>query len=149
MNSEEWPKITRVQIRVPESGARLVRSKWSVLAGEWPKPAARQGWYCQASGLLFHACEVCISKLLKITPAAECPIVREILNRTCDFINSQRTTTDENYLDKAYLELNSSRKMCEKFLGFVCSQCQNKLCFLIINKDFNCSDKSYILRNEQ
>ena len=149
MNSEEWPKITRVQIRVPEFGARLARSKWSVLAGEWPKAAARQGWYCQASGFLFHAYEVCICKLLKITPAAECPIVREILNRTCDFINSQRTTTDENYLDKAYLELNSTRKMCEKFLGFVCSQCQNKLCFLIINKDFNCSDKSYILQNEQ
>ena len=86
---------------------------------------------------------------MKITPAAKCPIVRENLNRTCDFRNSQWTTTEENCLDKAYFELNSSGKMCEKFLGFVCSQYQNKLCFLIINKDFNCSDKSYILRNEQ
>ena len=96
MNSEEWPKIPRVEITVPESGARLVRSKWSVLADEWPKAAAPQGWYWQASGLLFHACEVCICKLLKTTTTVDCPNVREILNRTCYFINSQRTTTEEN-----------------------------------------------------
>ena len=93
MNSGEWPKIPRLQITVPASGARLVRSKRSVLADEWPKVAVPQGWYCQASGLLFHACEVCICKLLKITTAADCPIVREILNRTCYLINSQRTKT--------------------------------------------------------
>ena len=108
MNSEEWPKIPRVQITIPESGARLARSKWSVYADEWPKTAAPQRWYCQASDLLFHACEVCICKLLKITTAADCPIVREVLNRTCYFINSQRTTAEENCLDKAYSELNSS-----------------------------------------
>ena len=43
LNSEEWPKILQVQIIVPESGARLVRSKRSVLADEWPKAAAPQG----------------------------------------------------------------------------------------------------------
>ena len=81
--------------------------------------------------------------------AADCPIVREILNRTCYLINSQRTKTEVNCFDKAYSELNSSGKMCENFLGFVCSQCQDKLCFLVINKYFNCLDKSYMLRNEQ
>ena len=43
---------------------------------EWPKAAAIQGWYCQALSLLFHACEVCLCKLIKITTAtaADCPI---------------------------------------------------------------------------
>ena len=101
LNSEEWPKIVQVQITVPASGARPVRSKRSVLADEWPKVAAPQGWYFQASGLLFNACEVCICKLLKITTAADCPIVREVLSRTCYFINLQRTKTEENCIDKA------------------------------------------------
>ena len=120
LNSEKWPKIPWVQITVQESGARLVRSKWSDLANGWPKAAGPQGWYCQASGLLFHACEVCICKLLNITTAADSSIVREILNRTCYFINLQQTTTEKNCLDKAYSELNSGGKMwkCFKFCLF-------------------------------
>ena len=101
-----------------------------------------QGWYSQAPGLLFHACKPCILKLLEISAVANHSDVREILSRTCYFVNSQWLTSEKNCFEKIYFRLIS--KAGGRDLE-VCSQCQINLCLSVIYKEFNCLNKSYVL----
>ena len=149
LNSEDWPKIPLKDPSFPKSKEKLVRTRWSVLEDEWPKAASSQGWYSQAPGFLFHACRACICKLLEITAATNCSSVREVLNRTCYFVNSQWITLEENCLDKIRFELNGrAGRKYENILSYVCYQCQSKLCLMIIHKEFNYLDKSCIIKKK-
>ena len=123
-----------------------VKTIWLVVFGnEWPKTKSSSGWYTQAPGLLFHAYRECIYKLLEITAAVNDCSVREVLSKTFYFVNSQWNTLEENCLDKIHFELNRADKKYENILGYVCYQCQTKLCLKIIHREFNYLDQSYIL----
>lgn len=114
---------------------------------EWLKALSAQGWWYDdnAPGLLFHACRSCICRVLQTNLAAKCSNVREILNSTCGFINSQHLlSNEENCLDKVHFELNSRMK-CENTLDMVCTPCKSKLCVLVIDKELNSLNKSYII----
>ena len=131
MNVEDWPKNP---VKDPPFPHFKEKSEQSAI----------KGWYRQAPGLLFHACRPCILKVLEVTAAVNHSSVHEILSRTCYFINSQWITSEENCLDKIYFRVNS-KAGCKDLLGYVWSQCQTKLHLSIIQKEFNCLDKSYVL----
>ena len=135
LNVEDWPKNP---LKDPSFPHFKEKSERSVI----------QGWYCLALGLLFHACRPCILKLLEITAAVHHSSVREILSRTCHFVNSQWITSEENCLDRIYFRLNS-KVGGRDLLGYVCSKYQTKLCLSITHKEFNCLDKSYVLMEKE
>ena len=139
LNSEDWPKIPLKDLSFPRiSKQKLVRTKWPVLADDWPKAKSSRGWYSQAPGLSFHACRTCICKVLEITAAVNSTSVREIFNSTCFFVNSQWLfTLKENCLDKIYFDLNGRIGIkYDGILSNVCAQCQTKLCLKIIHREF-------------
>ena len=111
---------------------------------EWPKALSSQGWYNEMPEFLFHACRSCMSRVLEITSAGNCNKTRQIINSMCCFINSQLLPAEENCLDKVHIWLNHRIKHGDT-LDFVCEQCKPNLCALIIYKELNFSDKSYII----
>ena len=113
---------------------------------EWPKALSFQSWYNEMPGFLFHACKTCMSKILEITTADNRNKVRKIMNSTCCFINSQ-LSAEEYCLDKVHFWLNHRIKYGDA-LDIVCLQCKSKLCTMIIYKELNLLDKSYIIRRK-
>ena len=117
----------------------------SVNVKEWPKAC----WMHddKSPGVLFHVCSSCLCKVLKYTTAAKCDIIREILNSTYCFINSQHLLfNEENCLNKVHFELNN-RVKCDanRVLDVICTLCKSKICLLVIDTELNFLDKSYIL----
>ena len=43
LNSEDWPEIQLKDPSFPKSKEKLVRTRWPVHKGEWPKAASSQG----------------------------------------------------------------------------------------------------------
>ena len=115
------------------------------VATDLPFPYARgiSGWYSQATGLLFHACRPCILRVLEISAVANDADVNEILGRTYYFVNSQWITTEENCLDKIYFKLRS--RGGGRDLD-ACPRCKLNLCLSVIYREFNCLDKSDIVK---
>ena len=111
---------------------------------EWLKAQSSQGWYNEMPEFLLHACRTCMCRVLEITSAGNCNKTRQTKNSTCYFINSQLLTAEENCLDKVHFWLNHRIKHGDT-LDIVCEQCKPNLCALMIYKELNFLDKSYII----
>ena len=113
-----------------------------------PKALSSQEWYNEMSEFLFHACRSRMVRVLEITSAANCNKTRHIINSVCCFINSQLLPAEENCLYKVHIWLNHRNKH-EDTLDVVCERCKPNLCALIIYKELNFSDKSYIITRKR
>lgn len=117
----------------------------SVNVKEWRKTCSMHD--DNLPGVLFHPSSSCLCKELEYTTAAKCDIIRVILNSTCCFINFQHLLfNEENCLDKVHFELNNRLK-CDvnRVLDVICTPCKSKICLLVIDRELNFLDTSYIL----
>ena len=126
LNEEDWPK--------------------NPVATDLSFPHARSvsSWYSQATGLLFYACKPCILWILEISAAANDADVNDFLGRMCYFVNSQWISTEENCLDKIYFSLGSRGGVTDLD---ACPRCKLNLCLSVIYIEFNCLDRSYVVKN--
>ena len=60
------------------------------------------------------------------------------------FVNSQWITTEENCLNKIYFSLGSRGGGTDLD---ACPRCKLNLCLSVIYREFNCLDKSYVVKN--
>ena len=104
---------------------------------KWKDDILKQ-WFLIDREIVFHLCFDCVYKALQISSYRKNPLILVMLGKKClgaRFISRSCLEESNHELDRNFYVSPSS----------FCCMCQERLVFLVINKNFNSIDKSFIV----